>query len=263
MALELLPLLAVQRELLHTARGFERFRQYLEVMLDERGEVVLPLAAFNPMSKPHVAVLLDSLIAMGAEDVARAALAEATARLGAATLALRVGLVVVDDALGGWTNRFLTDMDHRFGGSGELKRGFSTAYAWTGEETTPAMIRTETLGAVYRHCYKRLHGLPQTLRAMLMLEGLMSVFADAAIEREPAEVGKTRAILARHLDDTARPTVFACFYGDEAAASVGYPPLGVPPWGGFAVAAAAARAQRWEPLRAIATPPELPTLALG
>ncbi len=98
MTLELLPLLAVQRELLNTAPGPARFKEYLAAMLDEDGEMVLPLAAFNPMSKPHVTVLLDTLLAMGAEEGAQAALGEATRRLGASSPALRVGLVVVDDA---------------------------------------------------------------------------------------------------------------------------------------------------------------------
>lgn len=254
MTLELLPLLAVQRELLNTPPGPERFQRYLATMLDKDGEVALPLAAFNPMSKPHVTALLDTLLGMGAEEEVRSALTEAARRLGPDTPQLRVGLVVVDDALGGWTNRFLTDADHRFGGGGDRKRGFATAYVWTGEETTRTMIRAEVLAVIYRQCYKARNGPPQTLREMLTLEGLTFTFSGAALPTDEDAVLRTRTIITPLLDNAAQPTVMACLYGDEAAVSVGYPPLGVPAWGGFALAAAVAQAQRWNPLRALREP---------
>lgn len=257
MALELLPLLAMQRELLNTPPGPERFRCYLAAMLDKDGDMALPLAAFNPMSKPHVTALLDILLAMGAEDEVRSALAEAARRLGPDTPQLRVGLVVVDDALGGWTNRFLSDADHRFGEVTYVKRGFATGYVWTGDETTRAMIRAEILAVIYRHCYKARNGPPQTLREMLTLEGLTCNFSGAASSPDEADLLRTRALVTPLLDKIEQPTVFACLYGDGAAVSVGYPPLGVPAWGGFALAAAVARTQRWDPLRALREPAAL------
>jgi hypothetical protein len=263
MGLEFLPLLEEQRALLNTARGFERFQQYLDTMLDAQGEVRLPLAAFNPMSKPHVAALLDDLIATEAEGTVRAALAEASALLGVLVPTVRVGLVVVDDALGGWTNRYMTDMDHRFDASGELKRGFATAYIWTGEATTPDLIRAEVLGVVYRHCYKRRHGLPTTLRQMLALEGLVSRFVGKAPARGTSDLDHARALIARYLDTTLTPSIFAALYGDDAAISVGYPPLGIPPWGGLAIAHEAAWRAGWAPLAALGTPAVLPTFAPG
>ena len=158
MDLHFLPLLQVQRDLLDTERGFERFKRYLGVMLDGQGEIALPLETFNPMSKPHVAALLDALIAMGAEEVARAALDEAAARLRDIPGKLRVGLVVADDALGGWTNRYLTDAQHRFTYAGMLKRGFATPLVWTGEGATRERVREETLASVYRAAYRLRQG---------------------------------------------------------------------------------------------------------
>jgi hypothetical protein len=259
MGLEFLPLLAEQRALLDTARGFERFQRYLDSLVDESGEIRLPLAAFNPMSKPHVATLLDQLIAEDAEGAARAALVEAGARLGPATPDVRVGLVIVDDALGGWTNRYLTDLDHRIDASNELKRGFATAYIWTGEATTAATVRAEVLSVIYRQAYKRRHGLPRSLRQILIQEGLVSTFAGAAIDLAPPLLEQARAVSGQHLDTIQTPITFACLYGDEAAISVGYPPLGVPAWGGLAVAASWALGAAWDPCAALtAAPPEMP-----
>lgn len=254
MTLELLPLLTVQRELLNTPPGPERFQRYLAAMLDKDGDMALPLAAFNPMSKSHVAALLDTLLAMGAEDEVQSALAEAARRLGPDIPQLRVGLVVVDDALGGWTNRFLSDADHRFRNASYAKRGFATGYVWTGEETTPAMIRAEILVVLYRHCYQVRYGVPQTLREMLTQEGLASNFSGGAATTDEATVLTAHSRIMPLLDARAQPTTFACLYGDDAAVSVGYPPLGVPAWGGLTLAAAVARTQRWEPVRALREP---------
>jgi len=70
----------------------------------------------NPMGKPHVAAVLDKLIALDGEGVAAEAAAEAERRLASVHLDLKVGLVVSDDAMGGWTNRYLSEL-----------RGFATS----------------------------------------------------------------------------------------------------------------------------------------
>ena len=51
MKLELTPLLHVQRELYRVARGFERFRAYLQTMTGGTDDLVLPLVALNPMGQ--------------------------------------------------------------------------------------------------------------------------------------------------------------------------------------------------------------------
>ena len=257
MDVAVLPLLGAQRRLLATARGFARFREYLGTMLDDDGEVALPLAAFNPMAKEHVAAHLDTLLALDAETLLRDWLAGAAARLPAAERHWRAGWVVVDDAQGGWTDRTLTDADHWFGATGEVKRGFVVAYSWTGEVITIAGLRAEALGALYRTLFKARHGAPTTLRGMLTLAGLTARFAALTYPLGATELAATRATLLPHLDTTSFPVQFACLYGDDAAVSVGYPPLGVPPLGGFAVALAEANARRWVPAAALgAAPPD-------
>src|SRR6478752_7291072 len=105
MRVELVPMLAAQRDLLETPRGWARFSRYLAAMTGGTGEIVLPLPLFNPMAKGHVAAFLDRLIALKAEVIAERAAAEAGKRLHAFDLDFRLGLVVADDAQGGWTNR--------------------------------------------------------------------------------------------------------------------------------------------------------------
>src|SRR6185369_3088721 len=111
MDLELEPLFAVQRDLYRIPRGMERFHAYVKVLRGARPDDldVPPLVAMNPMAKDHVPALLDEWIALGAEDSAREilpALAKATSDTSGR---FRIGLVVADDARGGWTNRWSTD----------------------------------------------------------------------------------------------------------------------------------------------------------
>ncbi len=113
------------------------------------------------------------------------------------------------------------------------------------------MIRAEMLAIVYRYCYKLRHGLPQTLQEMLTLEGLTFLFSGVTFPGGETDLSRTRLSVTPHLDATAQPTVFACLYGDDAAVAVGYPPLGVPAWGGFALAATVAQTQRWNPLQGL------------
>ena len=58
--------------------------------------------------------------------------------------------------------------------------------------------------------------------------------------REPTldaeDTAYSREVLAPHLDSEDFPTRFACLYGDEAARSVGYTPLGLSRRAGYAVA---------------------------
>ena len=197
-----MPLLRAQRELLDVPRGPDRFAAYLDAILGGTEDIVRPLAVFNPMARPHVAGLLDSLLAKGAEEAARNATAEADARLGEARLGeaagdLRVGLVVADDAPGGWTNRSTTDAEHRFGNSGEDRRGFATVLLWASETQTRLTAREAVLASIYRTRYRQRHGRPGTLGQMLTREGLAAVFAG---ETSPALAGddldRARTVIA-------------------------------------------------------------------
>lgn len=205
MDIAVLPLLGAQRRLLDVPRGFERFREYLDTMLDASGEIALPLSAFNPMAKAHVAERLDTLLALDAEGVLRDCLASGLARLSVPVGRWRAGWVVVDDAQGGWTDRFLTDADHWFGGMGEVKRGFIVAYSWTGDPVAPTGLHAEALATLYRTLFKARHGAPTTLRGMLTLAGLTARFAELHYSLGADDLAATRAIILSHLDTASFP----------------------------------------------------------
>lgn len=255
MHLEHVPLLDVQRRLYDLPRGGERFRRYVATLTGGGDDLELPLTLMNPMGKAHVPALLDALLDAGAEDEGAAAVAVAAPRLAAIDGHLRTAIVVADDAAGGWTNRYLTETRHRFDPkNAEVKRGWAVALAWTGDPV-PARreVRRAVLAAIYRTLHVRRFGWPRTLGEMMLQEGRAAVFAgDGAPTLDGEELSRVRAIVDRHRSRRHFPTCFACLYGDAAAESVGYDPLGLPARAGYALARAEARRAGSSPEEALA-----------
>ena len=242
MKLELVRTLQMQRGLYDIPRGMERFRRYIEMMTGGTDDIALPLPAMNPMGKEHVAATYDALIALDAEAVAAEALAEAERRLSDAPGEFRVCLVVSDDAGGGWTNRYLSEATHRFQPGAMSKRSWIVVLLWTSDAHTKDSVREEALMSAYRIAHIQQEGTPKTLREMMLQEGRAAAFAGARGPiLEDEDLAYTAAVIKPYLDSTDYPTVFAFLYGDEAAKSVGYPPMGLSERAGFALALKEAR----------------------
>jgi hypothetical protein len=239
MQLEYVPLLKIQRELYGIPRGFERFRAYLETMIDaETRDLALPpLVAMNPMGKDHVTALLDALIAFDAESVAARAVAEAASKLTKVPGEFKIGLAVSDDLKGGWTNRYASEFSLCFEMKPILKRGWLSAVLWTSETPSIQTTRETVLKTVYRAAYIQQHGLARTLREMLAQEGYALAMADCTLPAlDDDDLAYTREIITPHLDVKDRPTVMTCLFGDVAAHSLGYAPQGLSPRAGLALA---------------------------
>jgi hypothetical protein len=116
MKLHYVPLLQVQRELQALPRNYDRFKQYLRTIIGRDGASIElpPLGIMNPMGKDHVTALLDALLALDADGIATRALAEASAQLADTPGDFKVALVIADDLLGGWTNRYDYEFKMRF-----------------------------------------------------------------------------------------------------------------------------------------------------
>ena len=237
--MELLALLRVQRELLDEPRGFARFAKYVQTMVGEDGDLRLPLAGFNPMSKAHVADVLDRLLALDAEAVAVAAIAESVARLrGVQGLPglprYRCGLVVADDAAGGWTDRVLFEAKERFENRYAARHGLFAVTWWSSEVPGADRVRSQTAAAIYRAAWIAKHGQAKTLADMMRQEGMAARFART--EEEPVAAEVVERVRGR-LQSRHYPEQIACLYGDAAARSLGYDGVGVSEWGGLRFAA--------------------------
>jgi hypothetical protein len=251
------PLLQIQRELQDMPRTSERFRQYLRTVLtDDRTDVKLvPLLAANPMARDHVTKLLDVLLAMDADGIAARTSADASKRLGDAPGDFLVGVVVVDDLMGGWTNRYDYEFTQRFGPRSRSDRShlrlsermqerlrtrpvWLAVPLWSSEPApTPEMVRQGVLMAACRVAYLQRHGAATTLREMLIQEGEVMTFAGCtkpALDEE--DIAYTREVLVPYLEETDWRVCMECLFGDAPGKTLGFTPRGLSPRAGLAVA---------------------------
>jgi hypothetical protein len=251
MNLEYIPLLQVQRDLHAIPRGYGRFRHYLRTIFqqDELGMRV-PLLAMNPMGKDHVTALLDALLALNADGVAARAAAEAAAALADVPGEFKAALVVVDDLMGGWTDRYANEFDYRFGGSRGhppsgpgpslpkwLKHFWLFGVLWTSEPPSERAAREAMLAAAYRAAYVHRHGPAGTLRDMLAQEGaVMAAAGCTGPVLDSDDLAYTREVLVPYLGADDKRTCIECLFGDAAARTLGFTPRGLSPWAGLALA---------------------------
>lgn len=245
MHVEHFPTLERMREVYRLPRGMARFRSYVAALEGERP--LLPIGAYNPMAKEHVAQRVEELLALDAEGVAAQAAREAAARLATVEADLWLGLALADDVGGGWTNRWQMTgprlgehMNARRGGSGHLSGELGrwvTALLWASDEASAEGIRQSVAAALYRWAHDERDGAPRTLRDFMTREGRVHRFADIrGPTLSPDDVAYTREVIGPIRDTTDQPTAFAAWWGDEIAASVGYPPLGLSRGAGYALA---------------------------
>ena len=156
----------------------------------------------------------------------------------------RACLVVADDRMGGWTNRYTTELGHRFDERAYYKRGWIQGLLWTSEEYTAEKVREEMLASLFRAAYIRSHGLAQTLAERMTQEGWAMAQAGS---REPAldaeALDYTREVLAPLRDSREIPIILPALFGDAAARELGYTPLGLSPRAGLALALAEGRGE--------------------
>jgi hypothetical protein len=195
--------------------------------------------AMNPMGKDHLLPFLENLLAKDADGHGARATEEANRRLGAEAGDARACLVVSDDRLGGWTNRYTAELGHRFDERPYYKRGWIQGLLWTSEEPTAQSLREEMLTSLFRAAYIRSHGPAQTLAERMAQEGWAMAQAGC---RQPAldaeDLAYTREVLASLRASREIPVILPALFGDAAARELGYSPLGLSPRAGLALALA-------------------------
>jgi hypothetical protein len=211
------------RELYKMPRTFERFQSYLNLVRVDAGTEALPLSKLNPMAKEHALAYVETLLAMNAEDLVFSAAREAASRLDGDD-ELKVLLVLMDDAKGGWTNRYFAEFAHRYENKYEVAHGWATVVVWTSEEPTPQLLRARAFESIYRANDERRNGPVRTLRQILDREIRTQRFAGVVSSYEDAAY---HAKVEPYLDSHAAPVVMTALYGDAAGATLGYPPLGI------------------------------------
>jgi len=216
----------------------ERFHTYLKTILNDDGSdaELVPLVAINPMGKDHVTRLLDALLEMNADGIAARLAEEVSEDLSAEPGEFKAAIVVIDDAGGGWTNRWDCEYGLRHPAPGH-KRFWVTGGLWSSEPASERSVREALLAAVFRTVVVQRQGPARTLGELLAQEGRAMAMAGCAgpcLDEEDLEY--TREVLSPLLHHDDKRTAIECLFGDEAARSLGFTPRGLSPWAGLALA---------------------------
>jgi hypothetical protein len=260
MKLEYYPLLQIQRELQGMPRNRARFDRYVRIIKNEYGKdgMLVPLIAANPMAKDHVTALLDAFLALDVDQIAVGVMEEASAQLADIRGDAKVTLVVVDDLMGGWTNRYDYEYQHRFLWAGGpppslrdskwakwLKHFWLSGYLWSSEPATEQAVRDAILALLFRTAYIHRHGRARNLRELLIQEGeVMTMAGCAGPVLDADDIAYTREVLIPYLDASDMRTVIECMFGDAAGQTLGFTPRGLSHWAGLALALHDARAKK-------------------
>lgn len=239
MTFELLPVIEIMLELYDKPRGTERFHEYINLLQgNTKGDLVMPLTAFNPMGKDHVAKQLLALKGLHAEQTVQHTIAElnkALARIHANAV-IKIAINLSDDVAGGWTNRYTSDYQNKFRIQALVKRNFCTPVFWTSEEYSEALIAGRTKEQAYRTLWVLENGKPATLEAHVMQEAFVARHCGSNKRHLKDEV--LISFYNQHKHTTDYSLIFCFMYGNEAAASLGYPTFGITaPFAGFQYAA--------------------------
>lgn len=229
MPFELLPVIGLMKTFYEQPRDLNRFKEYLNLLQgDTKGDLKLPIGGFNPMAKEHAIQKLIELEAMGAEDVMAQALSEINVEEPSFQSSFKVSLTLADDLKGGWTNRFTTDYSSKFSIQALARRGFCTPMFWTGESYTPEKIRRRTREYCYRTIFQQEHPKVATLEDHIQQEKWVARKSGTANALQQDEFQMLDAFYQDHKHSDNNVVVFNFFYGDEAAAELGYQQMSIP-----------------------------------
>jgi hypothetical protein len=214
MAIEVIPTLEVMAGVYRkpTAGGSasDRFRAYVAA-----GRAGLPVSGYNPMTAQPVLDTIDALMGVGAEDCL-----EEVANRTAEALGYEQDdvMYVTVAAPGMWTDRLATEVEHRF-----VAKQPEGVLLWVDAQIEASVLSAEFVAQTLRLIHHRRYGPPSTLADAFRQEGLAGALG-GAVGRAHPEAAEVLRVLA---DNSTLAIQVAFFYGDEAASTMGFTPLGL------------------------------------
>jgi hypothetical protein len=236
MKFELLPILDLLIEFYQQERSPQRFQEYLRLMMNEEGDLDFPLPLINPMAKEHLPLQLQELRNLDAENHVISEIENINEQTKNEPYAdFRVCLILADDWKGGWTNRFSTDYSNTFHPKGIFRRQFCTPLLWTSEPKSTTLIKQRTAETLWRTIYQLQHSWPTTLADHLKQEAFVRLKLD--IHHDAHEDLDLVQEVYDEFKMSEKPSIIIPFlYGDQAAESLGHPPMGAFDYMGFRLA---------------------------
>lgn len=230
MPFTLLPILDTMVELYQKPISNERFQNYLQLLQgNTKGDMVLPIGAYNPMAKPHLLDKLAELKAFNAEEIIRDVLTSIHQKNNLTKInpQFRVSIAIADDLLGGWTNRFTTDYDSRFKLNPLVSRHFCVVLFWSSEDYSVNLIRQRVQETVFRTLYWLESPKPVTLSEHFAQELFVAKNTQYASPPLAVDMTHLKKFYQEHQDTDDYSTIFGFLYGDHTAKQLGFKEHGV------------------------------------
>ena len=236
MGFQVIKILDTMRELYKMPKSKERFDRYLYLLQgEEKDEMILPIAGFNPMANDFAVSKLEQLIDFSAEDVAQEEIERINIKHQIAEeLTIKVALNLVDDIGGVWSNYFTTDYKSKFEFDSILKRNFCTPHFWTSEKLSKKIIADRVNEYVLRTIYWLNNTSPATLEQILAQEVFVQTYTENTISHDKANAYSGIKLLhEKYKQSTDYNLIFNFFYGDIASEGLAYKQYGVKGKNGF------------------------------
>ncbi len=224
-----LPTIDLMADLYEKPRTIERFQEYLKALQgDTKSDLAMPIVGYNPMAREHALHKLIELKQIDAEGLIAQTLAELNDKLQADPRphTFKVALNLSDDLKGGWTNRYTTDYNNKFGMQALVSRGFCAPVFWASEHYTPELIKRRTLEYAYRTMRWLTFPQPVTLREHIEQERSVAEKAGSTMQPQP-DFDLLDKFCHKHWNSDDYHLIFNFFYGDEASQSLAFPTFGI------------------------------------
>lgn len=233
MTFTLRPIIDTMLELYAQPRNPKRFADYLSMLRDgPKGDMVLPIAGFNPMAKDHATEKLQELKALQAEELIQNTLAEINwthaKELKKHKGEIQVVLNLADDWKGAWTNRYTTDYDSKFKLNAFVTRQFCVPHIWTSETYSEEQIIRRARDYVFRTIHWLKKPKPSTLSDHIEQEiwvARQSLTSPKHYDKHAFQL--RHDFLRAHGNSDDYGLIFNFLYGDAASDSLGFQSYGL------------------------------------
>ncbi|MEM8845831.1 MAG: hypothetical protein AAGD17_01900 [Bacteroidota bacterium] len=248
---KLIPILDKMHSLYQLPRNPKRFETYLEMLQGkQKGDMILPIAGYNPMGKDNVLEKIQELKNLKAEDLIQDVLETINAEEKVHTFSdIHVVINLADDVGGAWSNKCTVDYTSKFDIDPLLKRNFCTPYFWSSENFTEENVKKRALEYAYRTLFCRKQGSPRTLKDYVSQETYVFSKRNYGKSEAPQfDLEAVKKFFIENSESEEYSLLFNFFYGDQASNELNYPIYGASENQGFLFSAHLAKNKKWNEL---------------
>jgi len=164
--------LRIVQEIYRIPRSRERFEKYLTCLHGENKEdIEIPIASFNPMGKELAARKLNELIEFETEHILQEEIDHFNSQnSGNQSSGMQLAINLSDDIDGAWSNYYTTDYQSKFDFNDMMKLNYGIIHFYTCETFNPAMIRRRIQEYISRFDFAIHQKLDNTLGSLFAQE---------------------------------------------------------------------------------------------